>query len=309
MKPVFTGKNQVIASAKCLWETRIDPISSLPSHLIWQDLRANWGDDDSIWFSGGGSDYADARVYQVAAAGGDPHPVTPPGDTDPLIGHHPHPLPGGRAVLLTVTRANGSIPTVVVYERDTGTLTTLADGGAPWYASSGHVVFSLEDTLWAFPFDLDRLRRTGEPVPVLPGVRGSGRPQGILNWDRGTQVFVSEDGTLLYRLASGAPDARTLVWVDRDGTETDTGLPARAYLSPRLSPDGARVVVSIAENSIWVYDLATRVPTQLTASPRGAHLPLWTPDGTRVLFTSFREGDDGVLDIWEAGRVNDFETT
>ena len=25
MKPVFTGKNQVIASAKCLWETRIDP--------------------------------------------------------------------------------------------------------------------------------------------------------------------------------------------------------------------------------------------------------------------------------------------
>ena len=25
MKPVFTGKNQVIASASCLWETRIDP--------------------------------------------------------------------------------------------------------------------------------------------------------------------------------------------------------------------------------------------------------------------------------------------
>ena len=109
---------------------------------------------------------------------------------------------------------------VAVYVPETGEHRPLAEGRFPWFAASGHVMFSDHETdriagtggggtLWALPFDLDRLRATGEPVRVREGVHATA--EGL------AQAYLGRDGTLLY-VAGDRTDDRTLVWLDRDGT-------------------------------------------------------------------------------------------
>jgi hypothetical protein len=63
--------------------------------------------------------------------------------------------------------------------------------------------------------------------------------------------------------------------------------PPRAYLLPRLSPDGTRVALDIRdqENDIWIWDLARQTLTRLTDAPGPAcnlDLARWTLAGVSV---------------------------
>ncbi len=62
---------------------------------------------------------------------------------------------------------------------------------------------------------------------------------------------------------------RTLVWVDRQGRETPIPAPPRAYVYPRLSPDGTRIAVyaNDQEFDIWVWDLGRTTLTRVTFDP------------------------------------------
>ena len=100
----------------------------------------------------------------------------------------------------------------------------------------GHLVYAAAGTLRAVPFDLASLETRGTPVPVVPDVVTT--PYGAVD------AVVAGDGTLAYVSGSVAgASARTLVWVDRQGRETPIPAPPRAYVYPRLSPDGTRVAV------------------------------------------------------------------
>ncbi len=79
---------------------------------------------------------------------------------------------------------------------------------------------------------------------------------------------------------------RTLVWVDRQGREEPLKAPPRAYMYPRLSPDGTQVALDVRdqENDIWIWDLARETLTRLTFDPGPDTHPVWTPDGQRMLF-------------------------
>ena len=90
--------------------------------------------------------------------------------------------------------------------------------------------------------------------------------------------------------AAGDSASRRLVAID--GTDqTPLAAPPRPYVAPRVSPNGRRLVVEVADRSdhIWVYDVAVGELKQLTfeASNRG---PIWTPDSARVTFSSNRNG-------------------
>ena len=84
-----------------------------------------------------------------------------------------------------------------------------------------------------------------------------------------------------------------MVWVDRTGQTQPVGAEPRVYGWGRVSPDGTRVAVdTLGENNsdVWVYDLARETLTRLTFDAAQDSFPLWTPDGSRVVFQSGREG-------------------
>src|SRR4029453_14037865 len=84
-----------------------------------------------------------------------------------------------------------------------------------------------------------------------------------------------------------------LVWFHRWGRRLGTLGPPGQYGNPELSPDGGRVVLNRADGSnmdIWTIDVAQGTPTRLTFDPKIDHIPVWSPDGSRVVFDSHRSG-------------------
>jgi dipeptidyl aminopeptidase/acylaminoacyl peptidase len=144
-------------------------------------------------------------------------------------------------------------------------------------------VYVAGDSLRAVPFDLDRLEVTGAPVPVPMSVATALRSTGDFDF--------ADDGTLVYVPAEGGGVARrTLTWVDRQGKEEAIPAPARAYLYPRISPDGTRVALDVREEEedIWVWDLRRNGLTRVTNDPWPDRTPVWTADGASLVFTSNR---------------------
>jgi hypothetical protein len=256
---------------------------------------ATWGPDDTIIVATGNPA---TGLQRVAAAGG---PATVLARPDRAAGElnyvWPELLPGGRAVLFTITALTGGLDAaqVVVLELQTGKRTVLVRGGThAHYVPSGHLVYAAAGTLRAVAFDLTRLETHGTPVPVVSDV--------VTTRAGGVDAVVAGDGTLAYVSGSaavlGAP--RTLVWVDREGRETPIPAPPRAYVFPRLSPDATRIAVFAQdrEADIWLWDLARTTLTQVTFGPGFDSFPVWTPDGRRLIFTSDRAGARNLF--WQA---------
>ena len=256
---------------------------------------ATWGDDGSIIFA---TAAPATGLQRVSSAGGEPTVLTKPdrqrGENDHLW---PQLLPGGQAVLFTITAATGGVDAsqVAVLDLSTGTQKILMRGGSQaQYVSSGHLVYVAAGTLRAVAFDLRRLETTGAGIPVVSPV---------VTMANGTAEFdLARNGTLVY--ASGGvatPQGRTLVWVDRLGKEEPLKAPPRPYLYPRLSPDGKRVAVEIRdqENDVWIWSLERETLTPVTSDPGMDQAPVWMPDGRRLVFTSNRDGQVGTL-YWQA---------
>jgi Tol biopolymer transport system component len=240
---------------------------------------ASWGSQGTIAF-----EPSLTALQQVSDAGGTPRPLTRLEKGD-LFHRSPEFLPGGKAVLFAVIGAGGF--QVAVQSVGADDRRNLIPGGSqPRYALSGHLVYAQGGNLLAVPFDRQRLTVTGPTVPVVEGVLQSpvtGR----------AQYNVSATGSLVYvpgGIARVAP--RTLVWVDRKGMEQALPAPARAYTYPRLSPDGHRVAVDIAESgeNIWIDDLDRHTLTKLTFQGDGNLMGAWTPDGKRIAFGSNKDG-------------------
>jgi len=108
---------------------------------------------------------------------------------------------------------------------------------------------------------------------------------------------VAKDGSLVYLSGNvSLAGRRTLVWVDRQGGEEAINAPIRTYQYARISPDGTKVALDIRDQDydIWVWDLLRTTLTRLTFMPGADINPVWTPDGTRVAFSSEVKGSQSV---------------
>jgi len=238
---------------------------------------ASWGPDDRILFN----PTFGAGLHRVPAAGGKPEVVTTADLKQGPGGHRwPFILPGGKAAVFTInTRAaNFHIGLVAL---DTGKWQTLIDNGTqPQYSPSGHLVFQRGDALMAAPFDLARLRVTGQAAPVLERV--------ARNAVTGAAQFsVSGDGSVVY-MAGAAGFGRALVWVNRQGVARPLGDLRRDFREPRLSPDGKRLAATASPDDIWVYAMTRGVLSRLTFEAGEDESPIWSPDGRRIAFAGDR---------------------
>ena len=232
---------------------------------------ATWMPDDTIVFA---TNATATGLQQVAAAGGPTTVLTRPdrarGEADHVW---PERLPGGRAVLFTVLPVTGGIDAaqVAVLDRQTGVQTVVVRRGShAHYVGSGHLVYAAANTLRAVAFDPVTLETRGTPVPVVPDVVTM-----VVAPGGGVDAVVAADGTLAYVRGVGrGVGQRTLVWVDRQGRETPIAAPPRAYVYPRVSPEGDRMVVRAAdqEDDLWFWDV-----TRLTLSAHDVQPELGTP--------------------------------
>lgn len=152
------------------------------------------------------------------------------------------------------------------------------------YAPTGHLVYAKGTTLFAAPFHSGRGEITGAAVAVVENARTTPN-------DGAANFSIGNDGTLVY---VPAPDRseRALVWVDREGREERLPLGPRAFTDPRLSHDGKRLAFAVAESDrqdIWVYDLERESEHRVTFEGFNES-PVWTPDGSRLTFTSDPDG-------------------
>ena len=262
------------------------PVSLCEAKNPW---GARWGADDTIVFGQRG-----AGIMQVSADGGTPEVLIPLTETEE-VGHGPQVLPGEKAVLFTLgDGTNWNDAQIVVHSLETDERKVLIEGGRDArYVPTGHLVYVLDGTLLAVPFDVDELEVTGGPIPMAEGVMTAGSRTGAAHFS------VSDTGALVYVAGSDRAD-RTLVWVDRDGREEALAAEPRAYTYPRISPDGGRVALAVAdlEIDIWRWDFARETLTRLTFDPSREDYPVWTPDGRQVAFASERDGTQNLY--WKA---------
>ena len=254
----------------------------------------NWAGDAIVFGQG------PKGIMRVSANGGKPEQLVSVKDDE--VAHGPQMLPEGQAVLFTLAKPSAigrwDRAHLVVQALKSGERKVLVEGGTnARYVSTGHMVYAIGGTLFAMPFNLDRLEVTGEAVPVLEGVLragGGGGGTGSLHFS------FSNMGSAIYIPGSVAtsPGQQDLAWIDRKGVVEPLRLPNGAYESPRLSPDGKQVAFESGDDKdavVWVYDLAgTSAMRRLTFGGRN-RFPVWSADGQRVTFQSDREQDLGIF--------------
>ena len=97
-----------------------------------------------------------------------------------------------------------------------------------------------------------------------------------------------------------------LAWFDRTGKEQGSAGAADEFSHPKLSPDDKRVVFELPDPksgspAIWMLDLSRGATSRLTFHPAAHKAPVWSADGSHVIFSSNRDGAYQILQTPAAG--------
>ncbi len=266
--PVDGGAPIAIVSVPTYWGTGID-----------------WGEDGWIRYP---AVSVGSGLWQVPAEGGTPEPITTVDSAGGEYGHaYPQLLPGGRQLLFAIW-GDAAAMGLAILDLDTGERHTILPGAsAGVLLPTGHLVYKprdARDQLHAVAVDRASFAPAGPAAPVVVGAdftRGSGN----INWD------VSRNGSLAYLPDSGA--GNSLAWVDRRGSVREIQDPAVGRRdNPRLSPDGKQLAYVLQGGDIWILDPATgrRTRHAIRDATGSINYPIWTVDGSRVVFGSNRDG-------------------
>jgi eukaryotic-like serine/threonine-protein kinase len=257
-----------------------------------------WSRDGVILFS----PVVDGPIYQVSASGGVPKPVTA---LDPKRRESTHRwpffLPDGRHFLYLVGSFGGPREGTGIYVRSLDSkeekLLVRANSSMA-YAAPGYLVYFHERTLYALSFDAKTLQVHGDPFPVAEDIQ-------FFPQTYNAMFTVSENGALLY-LARARSGVSQLAWFDRNGTRLGTLGASANQGNPRISPDGKRVALDIIDPQtgnmdIWTYEFSGGVGRRLTSHPALDSDPIWSPDGSRIVFFSLRNGIPDLYQVSSSG--------
>ena len=249
-----------------------DGLVTTLAHDVDYTTGGAWGIDDRITFGRKNS------LWQIPASGGVATQLT---TLNAGKGEMLHAFPSvisGTSSLLFVNvtgsgRGSAQIEALSSADGVHRRLKVIDAGTSPAHVSSGYLVFFRDGAMLVAPFDRDRLQTSGAATKVVEGVgvSASGAPM----------LAVAASGSVAY--VSGT-SASHLVWVARNGTEEPLSDVARQFILPRLAPGGKQLVVSAGED-LWLQDTHRPALTKLTTeATTGNAYPVWTRDGTRVVF-------------------------
>ena len=237
----------------------------------------SWGDDDTIVYA------PRSGIYRVGSTGGEPEAITSVHAQDGELDHRwPHVLPNG-AVVFTLW-PNRSL---AVQSGDGEHHVVVEDATDGRYVDTGHLVFVRDASLYAVPFDLNRLESHGRALPVVHDILTSGLGWGV--WD------VSRDGTLAFLPEGSLGVPSSFYWVHRDGREERINeLEPRLYHRPRLSPDGRRLALALqnedGKRDLWIFDFNRQTLDRVTTENDDA-FPVWIRDGQEFAYASNPSGN------------------
>jgi eukaryotic-like serine/threonine-protein kinase len=259
------------------------PLCDVATDAAFHVAGASWGADDTIVYSQFGK-----GIMRISADGGTPETLIP---NEQL--YHPRLLPDQKSVIFTFGRYPYQI---AVQSIKSNKRKVLFPGENACYLPTGHIVYALENYLYAVPFDLENLQ-AGASAPVFEGLSRHGV-------NAPSQYSVSNSGALIYvpKTITTAATGRTLVWVDRNGKEELVGAAPDLYNGLKLSPDGKRVALAASidgNEDIYVLDFGRKTPSRLTFDESVDTTPLWTHDGKRILFRTHRKDGNGRV-CWKA---------
>src|SRR5262249_21135482 len=114
----------------------------------------------------------------------------------------------------------------------------------------------------------------------------------------GVAADISAGGDFAYARTSGGS---RIVLLDSHGQVSGSSSEEGRFDSPRMSPDGQRVVVTKrgdrpSESDGWIYNVGSSGLQRLTSDGLSGSPLSWSPDGQRVLFNRRRGGVSG--DTW-----------
>jgi Tol biopolymer transport system component len=164
---------------------------------------------------------------------------------------------------------------------------------APVYADPGWLLYMRQGVLVAQRFDAKALKLIDQPLALEDA------PSSILDpkysFTAGRPVSVASNGLLAY--FTGPPDNSKAIWLDASGQTTGTlNVPRGHYDSAAIAPDGLHAVLvrstSPSQSSLWLTDLARGGAIPLTTGHGRNDSPVWSPDASRVVFDSDRDGTD-----------------
>jgi Tol biopolymer transport system component len=250
-------------------------------------------------------------LFRISAEGGQPQPVTTV--EAPATGHFwPRFLPGGVQYVFQIWSDNASDRALYAGKLDSPDRSRLIAVDSNVAYSPGYLLYHRDDAVYAHPFDSDTAALTGEPSRVVGGLAFDGS-------DGRGSFDVSQTGVLIYFAAGRAGGARgrgenpngQFGWVDRTGQIVQSVGEGGPWGDIDLSPDGTMVALTRMDGTgdIWILDWqrgAQGVPTRLTLDPANDINPVWSHDGRRVAFTSYRKGSADVY-VKNANGVGDEE--
>jgi serine/threonine protein kinase len=274
---------------------KIDPAGGVPQVICdvptgpGGSSGGTWNEDGIIVFGGN-----DGPLFRVPAGGGMPTPLTKLDAAKKELRHtYPWFLPDGRHFFYFSASPSTRENSIYIGSLDDDEKVALLQADSKAVYADGHMLFVRQGTLVAQPFDATRRVTTGDAVVEAQDVFSI--PAG------GTAPFaVSTNGVLAFRSGTTATLTQ-LTLVDRSGRQLETVAERSDQTALELSPDGARVVVSVFDPSkrardIWIHDLKRDVRTRFTFNAGDDLYSAWSPDGARLVFSS---GGPTPLDVYQ----------